>query len=116
MARNRLLAAARVALMAAAAGLLAATLVAFTSTSQLGRSNDELRHTLAVLLAVDDVMALIRDAEGGARGYIISGQDTFLAPYRTASPAICGGPCGGCCRSRCEARSCRWPANGQGRT
>jgi PAS domain S-box-containing protein len=88
MARNGLLASARAALLVAAAGLLAATLIAFTSNRQLGQSNDELRHTLAVLLAVDDVMALIRDAEGGARGYIISGREEFLDPYRRATPRI----------------------------
>jgi PAS domain S-box-containing protein len=88
MARNGLFATARLALLVVAAGLLAATLMAFISTNRLGRSNDELRHTLAVLLAVDDVMALIRDAESGARGYIISDRDDFLEPYRVAAPRI----------------------------
>jgi len=45
------------------------------------RSND-------LLLALDNVLSLVKDAESGQRGYVITGDPQYLAPYRAAVASI----------------------------
>jgi PAS domain S-box-containing protein len=53
-------------------------------------SEDEnwVTHTLQILHALDNLKALLVDAERSIRGYVISDEDDFLAPYRRAPAAI----------------------------
>jgi len=41
-----------------------------------------------LLLALDNVLSLAVDAETGQRGYVITGRDEYLAPYRAAVASI----------------------------
>ena len=45
-------------------------------------------HTLEVRLAASNLLIQMQDAETGERGYLLTGQDDFLEPYRTASVRI----------------------------
>ena len=47
-------------------------------------ANDELvAHTHQVRRQIADVLTQTINAETGQRGYVITGQDSFLAPYTT---------------------------------
>src|SRR5258708_7171878 len=51
---------------------------ALTSTSQL------VTHTHKVLEHIADVLSLLKDAETGQRGYVITGDEAFLDPHQAA--------------------------------
>src|SRR5258708_37196371 len=52
------------------------SIIALTSTSQL------VTHTHQVLEHIAEVLSLLKDAETGQRGYIITGEEAFLEPYQ----------------------------------
>ena len=45
-------------------------------------------HTYDVLRNLESVLSTLKDAESGQRGYIITGEDQYLAPYLAAVAAI----------------------------
>jgi PAS domain S-box-containing protein len=45
-------------------------------------------HTHDVLAELDATASAVADAQTATRGYVISGQEVFLEPYRTAAPAV----------------------------
>jgi methyl-accepting chemotaxis protein len=47
-------------------------------------------HSLKVTDAIDDLMLTLQNAETGQRGYIITGKDAYLEPYRTATDGLAG--------------------------
>jgi CHASE3 domain sensor protein len=42
------------------------------------------RHTEEVLLGIGDFGTAIRDAETGQRGYLLTGEESYLLPYQEA--------------------------------
>src|SRR6266436_3878120 len=55
---------------------------ALTSTSQL------VTHTHQVLEHIANVLSLLKDAETGQRGYVITGDEAFLEPYQAAVSSV----------------------------
>jgi methyl-accepting chemotaxis protein len=47
-------------------------------------------HSLMVTDAIDDLLITMQDAETGQRGYIITGEDAYLEPYRRATDGLAG--------------------------
>lgn len=47
-------------------------------------------HSMKALAAMDRVLSLLQDAETGQRGYIITGEKAYLAPYEQARDAVAG--------------------------
>ena len=45
-------------------------------------------HTHEVIAALSDVLSLMKDAETGQRGYLITSQGSFLEPYRVAKASV----------------------------
>lgn len=45
-------------------------------------------HTYEVLQNLESVLSTLKDAETGQRGYIITGEDQYLAPYLAAVPRV----------------------------
>ncbi len=45
-------------------------------------------HTHEVIAAVSDVMSLMKDAETGQRGYLITSRDSYLEPYLSAKASV----------------------------
>ncbi|HXA25431.1 MAG TPA: CHASE3 domain-containing protein [Acetobacteraceae bacterium] len=66
-------------LLVGAVGLL--TWFQFTSTRQ---AQLMVRHTYEVITTVDELRIAVRAAEGGQRGYLLTGRADYLAPYRDA--------------------------------
>jgi len=48
-------------------------------------------HTQHVLSEMDDVMAAITNAETGQRGYLLTGDESYLEPFRQAQPQVDAG-------------------------
>jgi len=68
----------------AGAVLLLIALVGFRSTEGLIDNNRWVAHTHAVRASLEELISQLKDAETGARGYVITGDDAFLEPYRTS--------------------------------
>jgi signal transduction histidine kinase/CheY-like chemotaxis protein len=49
-----------------------------------------LRHTLLVRNQITAVLTLVQRAESGQRGYLLTGRDTYLDPYRSAIATLPG--------------------------
>ncbi|WP_336517199.1 response regulator [Pollutibacter soli] len=64
--------------------LLASSLASYLSIRGLVSASDLVNHTYEVSRNLDNVMASLRDAESGQRGYLITGDERFLAPFNGA--------------------------------
>jgi methyl-accepting chemotaxis protein len=65
--------------------LMAVGAVAYTSINKLSSTAQWVTHTHEVLEHIASVLSLLKDAETGQRGYVITGEEPFLEPYRTGS-------------------------------
>ena len=61
---------------------VAAGAVAYLNTTTLNRNSEQVTHTHEVLAALENVASIAKDAETGQRGYLITGDDRYLQPYR----------------------------------
>src|SRR5512144_736721 len=68
-------------------------LVSFTwiSTKQLISEARWADHTKDVIAELDGVQAAITDGETGQRGYLLTGEEPFLAPYARAAAEVRAG-------------------------
>jgi methyl-accepting chemotaxis protein len=64
--------------------LLAVGAVAYRSTDLLIDNNGRVAHTHRVLEDIAEVLSLLKDAETGQRGFVITGDESFLEPYQAA--------------------------------
>ena len=77
-----------------AAGLVTALLVlvvgamSFWTVIRAAESFEEVNHTGRVLLEQQKLLASLADVETAARGYVITGDSSFLAPFGTAKGSI----------------------------
>jgi len=62
--------------------------VAFRSVNALTFTSYKVAHTHEVLEHIANLVSLLKDAETGQRGYVITGDETFLEPYRTSVVGI----------------------------
>ncbi|MEH2396425.1 CHASE3 domain-containing protein [Nostoc sp.] len=62
--------------------------VSYLSLLQYKENAQWVTHTLEVLEKTKEVMSLLKDAETGQRGYLITGKERYLEPYRTATGKI----------------------------
>jgi signal transduction histidine kinase len=58
--------------------------MALVSVKSLEKSEQWVDHTWEVLARVERMVSSAKDAETGSRGYLLTGQDRFLQPYRAA--------------------------------
>src|SRR5205823_2268423 len=70
-------------LAAASAVLVLVAVLSYISLVQNGEHRRWVTHTYQVLEKLDAVRTNMTDAETGERGYILTGHDSFLTPYRT---------------------------------
>jgi methyl-accepting chemotaxis protein len=64
--------------------LLGIGTVAYRSTNSLTSTSHMVRHTYDVLEHIGAVVSLLKDAETGQRGYVITGDESYLEPYQAA--------------------------------
>jgi methyl-accepting chemotaxis protein len=68
--------------------MLAIGVVSYRSTNVLINNASWVTHTYQVLDNLEGVLSLMKDAETGQRGYIITGEETYLEPYQVAIKLI----------------------------
>jgi len=56
--------------------------------SRLNAASSEVYQSQLRLQALGEFAALVTDAETGQRGYLLTGNDAYLEPYRAATPKI----------------------------
>ena len=76
--------------LAAAVLLVASVALAYWAGLLVLASNRKLLTQRSVLQHLDQVLATLTDAETGQRGYLLTGEDRYLDPYRLAVAAIEG--------------------------
>lgn len=54
------------------------------------RNNESVSRTQSMLLSLETTLSLAKDAETGTRGFIITGDESYLQPYRTAVATLPG--------------------------
>ncbi len=64
--------------------LVVISAVSYTFITNLLESNNLVDHSNAVILKLEKVMSVMKDAETSQRGYILTDQDDFLLPYKGA--------------------------------
>lgn len=76
---------------AAVAGIVAlAAALVFRNSRQLAGTREWVAHTEQVLAETQAALSLTTDAETGVRGFVITGQEPYLGPYRAAAARIGG--------------------------
>ena len=61
--------------------------VAIMNIQSLRENNERVRHTHDVIVAINDLFSTAQDAETGQRGYLLTGNPSYLAPYEAAASA-----------------------------
>jgi PAS domain S-box-containing protein len=71
-------------------GVLVALALALVAWNWLASGRDDARATAAngFILAVEGLLSALKDAETGGRGYLLTGDETFLDPYVTGTSAV----------------------------
>jgi PAS domain S-box-containing protein len=72
--------------------LVANILLSYWNVRRLLASNRRVAHIQEVRAALDDFLALLRDAEAGQRGFLVTGDESYLVPYREATAELDGVP------------------------
>ncbi len=70
--------------------LLGVIAVSFFFVAQLEAEQARVQRSLEVQLRLTRVLSLLQDAETGQRGYLLTGKESYLEPYRAAVPAVDG--------------------------
>lgn len=63
---------------------------AFGRISDLDAANAALEHTLHVRRDAEDILSVLKDAETGQRGFLITGAQDYLEPYNRAVATLPG--------------------------
>ena len=68
--------------------LIISSIASFLSIQSLSNKAEWMSHTSRVLQQSERISSLLKDAETGQRGYLLTNTDSFLAPYRLATQTI----------------------------
>jgi signal transduction histidine kinase len=68
--------------------LIAVDVASYLSLNRLIRTADAVTEIYEILDQFDDVLLQLQDAETGQRGYVITGQESYLEPYHVAIKTI----------------------------
>ena len=64
--------------------LLVSSIASFFSIQNLLESARQVNHTSQVIRKLENTISILKDAETGQRGYLLTGQKQFLDPYNGA--------------------------------
>jgi CHASE3 domain sensor protein len=68
--------------------LLVNACASYWSVLRVAATNRAVVHTYRVIKEINDTLSLLKDAETGQRGYLLTGRDDYLRPYTAAVKAI----------------------------
>ena len=60
----------------------------YRDTTQFAKGAERQKHSYEVLRTLDDTVGRLVDAETGQRGYLLTGDEAYLTPYRAATKAL----------------------------
>jgi len=63
---------------------LTSGIIAYRNIEVLRSNSEKIWHTHTVIVALDELLATMQDAETGQRGYLLTGEDRYLEPYQSA--------------------------------
>jgi methyl-accepting chemotaxis protein len=69
-------------------GLIIIAGTSYKAVGDLHSNAERVQHTYEVLCRIADVTTALKDAETGQRGYLITGEDTYLEPYTAAQTNV----------------------------
>src|SRR3954466_12020588 len=72
------------------AALAADGVVTLLNLRTIERSNRRIDHTREVVIELERALSTLKDAETGQRGYLLTGDDAYLEPFRAASARMDG--------------------------
>src|SRR4051794_706927 len=62
--------------------------LAFWSTTRLISNNERVEHTHKVLTELEGLLSMIKDAENGQRGFLLTAKKSYLKPYTDARTSL----------------------------
>jgi signal transduction histidine kinase/CheY-like chemotaxis protein/CHASE3 domain sensor protein len=65
-------------------------LLSYQSLQSTAASSANLRQTIELLGRLDGLLSALKDAETGQRGFLLTGEESYLAPYTDAKDALPG--------------------------
>ncbi|WP_395738543.1 response regulator [Prosthecobacter sp.] len=71
-------------LLAALAFFIGSTTISFFNIQSLRALTGKVSRTHEVILGLEDILSTIKDAETGQRGFLLTGDERYLAPYDVA--------------------------------
>lgn len=77
-----------IGLAAALVFFVASGVVAFLNFDALRIGNQRIVQTHQAIVSLDELLSQVQDAETGQRGYLLTGEEPYLAPYSTALKSI----------------------------
>ncbi|HRE81035.1 MAG TPA: CHASE3 domain-containing protein [Opitutaceae bacterium] len=78
-----------IATLVVAFGLIVATaLLGVVATREVARNTDSIARAHETILTLQQVMTAVADAEAGQRGFLLTGDENYLQPYRQANERI----------------------------
>ncbi len=63
-------------------------IVSYMNTRKLNGSAGLVSHTYEVLSVLEQIISLVKDAETGQRGFLLTGDERYLGPYNAANQEI----------------------------
>jgi CHASE3 domain sensor protein len=66
--------------------LIVSAIASYTSITNLLNSQQQVAHTNLVINKLDNVISVLKDAETGQRGFLLTGEEKFLEPYNGSLP------------------------------
>lgn len=60
----------------------------YVSFTQMNHQKSRVEHTYTVISTLQETISGLSDVQGSVRGYIITGQEDYLAPYHLAMPKV----------------------------
>jgi signal transduction histidine kinase/FixJ family two-component response regulator len=76
------------ALLSALAVVLSIAFFSYRGWAAFGREADAVEKTQRILSGTDALLGALKDAETGQRGFLLTGEERYLGPYRQASADI----------------------------
>ncbi|MCO5734173.1 response regulator [Rhizobium sp. SSA_523] len=67
---------------------IASGLIAYWNLQALREGNERVVQTHVAIVALDELLSKVQDAETGQRGFLLTNDDSYLAPYRLAVETI----------------------------
>lgn len=77
-----------IALATAFLFFIASGLIAFLNVQSLRAGNQRIVQTHMAIVAMDELLSAVQDAETGQRGFLLTGDERYLAPYESALRSI----------------------------